>query len=229
MLKPLDSELKVLSQISLFAGIDQDEFCHITSVLERRTFGRREVIYHRQDMPTGLYVLVRGEAKTRIVLPDDRQITFHIFHAGNYFGMHSLLDEQERSTDAVAVTPCDTLFFPRDEFLAFLDRHPPATHELLRVMARMYRSAAQRMQDLALLDVRSRIAKELVHLAAVRIERPDDHVCLEISQSELASLVGATRESTNKWLRFFEHEGWIELHRGTIHVLRMDALAERAA
>jgi CRP/FNR family cyclic AMP-dependent transcriptional regulator len=164
------------------------------------------------------------------VLPDDRQITFHIFHPGNYFGMHSLLVKEPRSTDAVAVTACDTLFFPCDEFLAFLERRPAAAHELLRVMAGMYRSAAQRMQDLALLDVRSRVAKELVHLAAGKMRsEPDDDVCLEISQNELASLVGATRESTNKWLRFFEHEGWIQLQRGNIHVLRLDELAERTA
>jgi CRP-like cAMP-binding protein len=142
--------------------------------------------------------------------------------------MHSLLVEQPRSTDAVAMTACNTLFFPRNDFLAFLERQPVAAHELLRVMAGMYRSAAQRMQDLALLDVRSRVAKELVHLASAKIRSgAEDDLCLEISQNELASLVGATRESTNKWLRFFEHEGWIELRRGNIHVLQLDDLAER--
>src|SRR5690606_7336283 len=103
-------------------------------------------------------------AKTRIVLPDDRQITFHIFRKGNYFGMHSLLSDGKRSTDAVAVTACKTLFFPRNDFLGFLDEHPEASRELLRVMAAMYRTSVERMRDLALLDVRTRIAKELLHL-----------------------------------------------------------------
>jgi CRP-like cAMP-binding protein len=197
--------------------------------MERRSFRRKEVIYHRQDMPSGLFIVLRGEAKTRIVLPDDRQITFHIFGPGSYFGMHSLLAEDKRSTDAVAVTDCDTLFFPRDDFLAFLNTHPEATHELLHVMARMYRSATQRMQDLALLDVRTRVAKELVHLAAGtrRSELSNSEVCLSISQNELASLVGATRESTNKWLRFLENEGWIRLRRGNIDVLDVDKLEEK--
>ena len=229
MLKPVDSELYVTSRISLFAGLAETEIYALTTSMERRSFRRKEVIYHNHDMPTGLYIILKGEAKTRIVLPDDRQITFHIFRPGGYFGMHSLLAEEQRSTDAVAVTPCDTLFFPRDDFLAFLDTHPSATHELLRVMAGMYRSAARRMQDLALLDVRSRVAKELAHLAvgAAGQRGRAEEVCLNISQDELASLVGATRESTNKWLRFFEHEGWIQLRRGNIQVLQLDKLEER--
>jgi CRP/FNR family transcriptional regulator, cyclic AMP receptor protein len=225
---PLSIELSIISRISLFAGLSEAELGLVMASMERRSFRSREVIYHKHDMPGGLFIVLKGEAKTRIVFPDDRQITFHIFGAGSYFGMHSLLAEEARSTDAVAVTACDTLFFPRDHFLAFLRRYPEATQELLRVMARMYRSATQRMQDLALLDVRTRIAKELVHLAGGSA-RPAPHteVCLNISQNELASLVGATRESTNKWLRFFENEGWIQLGRGNIQVLEVAKLEER--
>jgi CRP/FNR family cyclic AMP-dependent transcriptional regulator len=223
----VESELGLVSGITLFTGLDTEELHRVIDLMERRSFRRGEVIYHKQDLPSGLYIILDGEVKTRILLPDDRQITFHIFRTGGYFGVHSLLAEGGRSTDAVAVTGCEALFFPRENFIAFLEAHPSAMYELLRVMAGMYRTAAQRMQDLALLDVRSRVAKELVHLGSRAVRsatQAEDDICLNISQGELAALVGATRESTNKWLRFFEQEGWIQLHRGYIRILRMDML-----
>ena len=225
-----EDELEFLAEISLFSTLAHEDLEKVTCCIEHRRFRRGEVIYHRGDKPLGLYIVLSGEAKTRVLLPDDRQLTLHLFHRTGYFGMNSLLDDKERSTDAVAVTECEMLFFPRESFLQYLDQHPAACRELLHVMAGMYRTAAERVLDLALLDVSARVAKELDHLCRMaERDAGDDVNCLTINQAELASLVGATRESINKWLRFFEHEGWIELSRGRIHIRNLNQIRQRAA
>jgi CRP/FNR family cyclic AMP-dependent transcriptional regulator len=227
-IQPLPAEVRLLAKTSLFAEVPPEGLRALASQMERRRFRAGEVIYHRRDVPNGLFVILKGEVKTRIVLADDRSLTFQWFRAGGYFGMNSLISETDRFTDAVAVTDCETLFLPRDVFAGVLDCYPAAMRALLRVMASMYLVATEKIQDLAFLDIRGRTAKVLLQLAQ-RLGEDDggEGRLVSMSQTELASLVGATRESTNKTLAFLEREGWISREKGGIRIRDEDALAAR--
>jgi CRP/FNR family transcriptional regulator/CRP/FNR family cyclic AMP-dependent transcriptional regulator len=225
-LKVEPAELQLLSEIRLFSDLPLSELGQLAASMERRRYRAGEVIYHRRDVATGLFVITSGEVKTRIVLPDDRKLTFQWFRAGGFFGMNSLISETDRFTDAVAVTPCETLFLPKTEFLRLLETHPEAVQELLRVMAGMYLIVTEKMHDLAFLDIPGRIAKALLQLSTRRGEVTGP--CVTISQTELASLVGATRESTNKALRVFEQEGWISRELHAIRIIDREQLRQRS-
>ena len=116
-----------------------------------------------------------------------------------------------------------------DAFRAYLRSHPVAMEALIETMAQRYRKTIRHFYDLAFLDVPGRLAKLLLSLAEDqgdgRIEPPA--VLSNLSQRELASLVGTTRESVNKWIKFFVDQGWIEFSKGSVTVLEPEQLAQR--
>ena len=223
-------ETELLGSLSIFACLDPDELDEVASQLQRRTFAKGEIIYHRDDLPGSLYILVKGQVKIRLISPtDNRQVTFAWIAPGRFFGTISLLDEGHRSSDCVAVEPCQILSMSHDSFRAYLRSHPAAMEALIETMAQRLRTTIRHFYDLAFLDVPGRLAKLLLQLAEAqgngRIEPPA--VLPNLSQRELASLVGTTRESVNKWIKFFVHQGWIEFSKSTVTILQPTELAQR--
>jgi CRP-like cAMP-binding protein len=105
--------------------------------------------------------------------------------------------------------------------------HPEAALELLRSVAARWRSVMEQMQDMAFLDISGRLAKVLLNLDSPAAPPFPDRVAAiagHVSQSQLASLIGASRESVNKALQAFAHEDAIELHEGRVEVLDPDKL-----
>src|SRR3954464_9055184 len=112
-LSPIETE--VMSGLSIFTGLAEDELDEVAGKLQRRTFAKGEIIYHRDDLPGSLYILAKGLVKIRLISPtDNRQVTFAWITPGRFFGTISLLDEGHRSSDAVAVEPCQILAMSHD-------------------------------------------------------------------------------------------------------------------
>ena len=223
-------ETEVLSRVPIFAMLPPDELDDVTSALQRRTFARGEIIYHHDDLPGSLYILVKGQVKIRLISQvDHRQVTFAWIAPGSFFGTISLLDEGHRNSDAVAVEACQVLAMSHDHFRAYLRAHPAAMEALIETMAKRWRKTISHFYDLAFLDVAGRLARLLLQLA-----EDLDHGSLQpplvltnLTQRELASLIGTTRESVNKWIKFFVNQGWIEFSKGTVTILQPTELAQR--
>jgi CRP/FNR family cyclic AMP-dependent transcriptional regulator len=223
-------ETDLLAGLSIFAALAPEELDEVASHLQRRAFAKGEIIYHRDDLPGSLYILVKGQVKIRLISQtDNRQVTFAWIAPGSFFGTISLLDEGHRNSDAVAVEPCQILAMSHDSFRAYLRSHPLAMEALIETMAQRSRKMIRHFYDLAFLDVPGRLAKLLLQLAEDQgqgsIQPPT--VLTNLTQRELASLIGTTRESVNKWIKFFVHQGWIEFNRGTVTVLQPTELGQR--
>ena len=223
-------ETELLASLSIFSCLDGDELDEVASQLQRRTFARGEIIYHRDDLPGSLYILVKGQVKIRLISQtDNRQVTFAWISPGTFFGTISLLDEGHRNSDAVAVESCQILAMSHDSFRSYLRSHPAAMEGLIETMAARWRKTIRHFYDLAFLDVPGRLAKLLLQLAEEqgngRIQPPV--VLTNLSQRELASLAGTTRESINKWVKYFVQQGSIEFAKGSVTILRPDELRLR--
>jgi CRP-like cAMP-binding protein len=223
-------ETELLGSLSIFSCLDSEELDAVASQLQRRTFAKNEIIYHHDDLPGSLYILVTGRVKIRLISQtDNRQVTFAWVAPGTFFGTISLLDEGHRSSDCVAVEPCQILAMSHDYFWSYLRSHPAAMEALIETMAQRSRRMIRHFYDLAFLDVPGRLAKLLLQLAA---EQSNGQLRFpatinNLSQRELASLVGTTRESVNKWIKYFANQGCIEFSKGSVTILRASDLQER--
>jgi CRP/FNR family cyclic AMP-dependent transcriptional regulator len=223
-------ETEILERISIFADLPSHELEDLASKLQRRLFAKGEIIYHHDDLPASLYLLVKGQVKIRLISQaSNRQVTFAWVMPGSFFGTISLLDEGHRNSDAVAVESCEILALSREVFRQYLRSHPAAMEAMLETMAARWRKTIQHFYDLAFLDVPGRLAKVLLQMAEeLGGSNPERTAVLaNLTQRELASLVGTTRESINKWVQFFVRQGWIEFNKGTVTILQPAQLRER--
>ena len=157
------------------------------------------------------------------------QIVLTIMHDGDVFGEIALLDGKERTANATALTDCELLVVPRGPFLELLERRPDIGIGLLIVLCDRLRRTDERVEDLAFLDLETRIAKTLLRLA-IEAEAESEvfassRLGVKISQRALGELVGGSREGVNKVLYDWKRSGIIEIERGSIVICDRDGLA----
>jgi CRP-like cAMP-binding protein len=225
------AEPELLAQVGLFADLTTAELVGLASLMRPRPYARDEVIYLRGDPGTAFYVIASGKVKIALTSPDGKELILRRLGPGGFHGELALLDDEPRSADAVATDASVLLVLQRDAFRQFLAEHPDIATKLLGTVSQYLRRNAELIQDATFLDVPARLARILLELAsepgAVDLPPPGAIIPDRMKQGELASLVGATRESINKWLGSFEKQGLISYDKGQITLLRPSGLKQR--
>jgi CRP/FNR family transcriptional regulator, cyclic AMP receptor protein len=218
-----------LGHLPLFAGLPIDQIASLEAMTQRRWFKRGEVVFHKGDPGDTLFVIVEGQVK--IVLPSEsgEEALLAVLDEGEFFGELSLIDEQPRSATIVASEPTETLVLHRDSFLQSVTSSPDLAIHMLQVLSRRLREADEFVEDAVFLDVPGRLAKKLLQLAEAygRPGMGGTMITLRLTQQELATMVGATRESVNKHLRAYRSRGIIDIDHQRIVILRPTDLARR--
>ena len=183
------------------------------------------------DPGTAFYVIASGKVKIALTSPDGKELILRRLGPGGFHGELALLDDEPRSADAIATEHSLLLVLQRDAFRRFLSEHPEVATKLLGTVSQYLRRNADLIQDATFLDVPARLARILLELASApgATDLPAAGAILpeRMKQSELAALVGATRESINKWLGSFEKQGLISYEKGQITLLRPSGLKQR--
>jgi CRP-like cAMP-binding protein len=204
------------------------EMDRAAAAMKRRRYAKGEVIYHQDDPPGSLFIVVDGAVKMERSLDNGRQHTIGWVTRGSFFGTHSLFGVVTRTENAVAVTACELLVYGGTEFRDFLHRNPAAVEALLEVVIDKWRGCLDRFSETVLLDVRERTIRVLLRLVN-RLGVPGEGGVLhlkDLTQPELASWVGASRESVNRALQSLARSGVIRIDGGKICVLDVARLAE---
>ena len=224
----LASPYGALAQVPFLSELSSTEIGELAASLRRRRYRTREVIFVQGDPGTMLYLIHSGRVRITVSSPRGQEIIIALRGPGDFFGEQSLLDGEPRSADAIAHEPSELLLLPRSDFLRFLEARPKLAVRLLASLSRRLRHSTQMVQDAAFLDVPGRLARVLLDLA--ESGRPTDQgivVTSRLTQTDLAALVGATRESVNKWLAFYERQGMIRRDRGRLIVTEPQHLRKR--
>jgi CRP-like cAMP-binding protein len=161
---------------------------------------------------------------------DDREVMLAIRGPGELIGEMAALGAQRRTASAIALDDVEAGFLRADEFRIFLSEHPDAALVLMRMLVRRLTEADRDRVALATQDSVGRVAKRLVELAAEH-GTPDGagtRIELSLTQDELASWTGATRETVSRALALMRRLGWIGTDNRSITVLDAAALRERS-
>ena len=216
-----DKATTYFKQVSFFADLSEEEIQALSSATKRRTFRSGEVIFHRDDPGQVLYMIKEGKVKICIISPDGQEVSLAVLGKGEYFGEFALLDGLPRSTDAVALEKVECYTLQRSDFLNAILKNPKIAILVLEALSKRLRTTDQMVEDLIFLDVYGRVAKKLLELADAHGVKIGEGVLIDVrlTQQELASMVGASRESVNKVLGYFTDKNFIstDKHRITIH------------
>jgi CRP/FNR family transcriptional regulator, cyclic AMP receptor protein len=216
-----EKETSYLKQVSLFANLADEDMHELMAAAKRRAFRSGEVIFHRDDPGQVLYMIKDGKVKICIISPDGQEISLAVFGKGECFGEFALLDGLPRSADAIALEKVECYTLQRSDFHNAIMKNPKIAIQVLEALTKRLRNTDNMVEDLIFLDVYGRVAKKLLELADAHGVKTDDGVRIEVrlTQQELASMVGASRESVNKVMGYFSEKDFIstDKHRITLH------------
>jgi len=216
-------------QISFFADLPDEDIRALMAVARKRAFRAGEVIFHREDVGQVLYVIKEGKVNICLISPEGQEISLVVLGKGDCFGELAILDGLPRSADAVALERVECYTLQRSDFHNAIMKNPKIAIQVLEVLSRRLRETDDKVEDLVVLDVYGRVAKKLLSLAHEHGVEVDDgtRIDMRLTQQDLASMVGASRESVNKVLGYFTDKGYIsaDKHRITLH--RVEELRRR--
>jgi CRP-like cAMP-binding protein len=218
-----------LRQCALFRDVDEKSLREVARQLRRRRFRRNEVIFHQGDPGDSLHVL--GSGTVKIVLPsaEGDEAIIATLRPGDFFGELSLLDGAPHSASVVALEAVETMALPRIAFRELLDRDPGLRDALLTGLTHELRRITRHVEELHFLDLPGRLAMRLSRLAREK-DDSSKQVSLDwpYTQSDLAAMIGGTRQSVNKLLSGLVDEGLVVIERDTLTIPDVDALERQA-
>jgi CRP/FNR family cyclic AMP-dependent transcriptional regulator len=219
-----------LAGAALFRGVDPAAVSDLTRRLETANFAPGQLIYAMGDLRAGLYFVLDGKVKIGRCAPDGRENLLSVMAPPDMFGELSILDPGPQPWNATAITQARLVHVDRSQLQEWIDEYPAIGVALLRVVARRLRHTTDNLADLAFIDAPARVAKQLLGLAlrfGVR-ENGGMRVRHDLTQEELAQLVGSTRETVNKALSDFSSRGWIRVDGKSVLISDSERLARRA-
>jgi CRP/FNR family cyclic AMP-dependent transcriptional regulator len=214
----------------LFAGLDDAAWTALAPRLTERALPRGDALFAEGDPGDALHVVVDGKVKICRTAPDGRENVVAVLGPGDLLGELSLFDAQPRAASAVAVADTTLATLAERDFHHWLAEHPAASMVLLQALAVRLRQTNEAMADLVFTDVPGRVAKALLSLAGKFGSDEDGatRVAHDLTQEELAQLVGASRETVNKALADFAARGWLRVDGKAVVLLDADRLSRRA-
>ncbi|WP_068166388.1 Crp/Fnr family transcriptional regulator [Rhodococcus phenolicus] len=220
----------VLARAGIFQGVEPSAVAALIKELQPVDFPRGHVIFNEGEPGDRLYIIVSGKVKLGRRSPDGRENLLTIMGPSDMFGELSIFDPGPRTSTATTVTEVRAVSMDREALKAWIDQRPEIAEQLLRVLARRLRRTNNNLADLIFTDVPGRVAKALLQLAQRfgTQEAGALRVTHDLTQEEIAQLVGASRETVNKALADFAHRGWLRLEGKSVLISDSERLARRA-
>jgi CRP/FNR family transcriptional regulator, cyclic AMP receptor protein len=211
-------------------GLSDDEAAAFRAVGVQRAYGANVTLVHQGDDVGPVIVLLRGKVKIVKIAEGGREAIVSVRGEGDLVGELAAIDDGPRSTSVTTLGPVDALMVPRSEFTAYLEQRPRVALVILRIVAARLRYAGAQQAQFGTHDVLGRLAQRLLELSerfGVRHERGID-IELPLSQEELASWIGASREAVSKAFQTLRSLRIVETGRRRVTILDLEALEHRA-
>jgi len=220
---------EVIRRAPLFTALDDAAATTLRDSMTQVKVTKGHTLFKEGDAGDRLFVVVEGKLKLGTSSGDGRENLLSILGPGDMFGELSLFDPGPRTATATAVTDSRVLALANDQVIGWVTAHPQVSLQLLKRLARRLRRTNEVLADLVFADVPGRVAKAIMDLGERFGTKKEDglHVNHELTQEELAQLVGASRETVNKALADFAGRGWVRLEPRAVVVLDYERLSKR--
>lgn len=220
----------ILARSAIVQGVEPAAVSALISQLQPVDFPRGHTVFVEGEPGDRLYIVISGKVKIVRSAPDGRENLLTILGPSDMFGELAIFDPGPRTSSVTTVTQVRAVSMDREALRAWIAGRPEIAEQLLRVLARRLRRTNDNLGDLIFTDVPGRVAKQLLQLVR-RFGAQEGNalrVTHDLTQEEIAQLIGASRETVNKALADFSQRGWIRVEGKSVLVLDPERLAKRA-
>jgi len=187
-------------KFALFAELDDRELASVAAVAKTRRYAKDDVVFHADESGDVFCLIREGRVKVTMISPEGKEIILSMMGPGDFFGEMSLLDNEPRSATVIATETLDLVTIWRSDFLQILGENFSITKKILAELSRRLRSASNRIESLATMDVYGRLARFFLDLARengkvlengyVAVQRP--------THQSIANMIGTSRETVSR-------------------------------
>ncbi len=223
--------MELLRRCPLFAGLKEEDLKRIRTIASLKQIERREILFSDGEEAKGFYVILSGKIKLYKVSPEGKEQILHVVSAPDAFAEAALFLEGSYPAFAEALTDCQLLFFPKKDFIQFLEKNPQLSINMIVTLSHYLRRFAALIEELSLKEVSSRMAKYLVDLS-LRLSkegRNPKEVELDLTKTQLALKLGTISETLSRTLGKMKAKGIIDVKKNKIIILNREALEELAS
>lgn len=230
----MSQEVDILKKVPLFAGLEEAALAALAARLRKRRMPDSTPVVYKGDPSGALYLIASGRVKVHQATSNGDEVILEVLGVGDFFGEMSLLDGQPRSADVSTLEESDLLLLEGDALQETIHEYPAVAWTLLRILSQRLRDQNDRAEMLMTRDVTGRVADCLLRLAKSQgTPLPDGksiRIDVSLTQSDIAALIGATRERVSRALTGFRSLGAIvwDKESGRWIVRNPAALAKRA-
>ena len=219
----------VIRKAPIFSGLDASAADALRALMNLVKLRKGQSLFKEGDDGDHLFVVSSGKVKLGTKSIDGRENLLMILGPGDMFGELSLFDSGPRTATATAVTDSKLLALGQDKVIPWVKEHPEVSLQLLARLASRLRRTNEVVGDLVFSDVPGRVAKALIDLGVKFGDKRSEGLFVnhDLTQEELAQLVGASRETVNKALADFAQRGWLRLEARSVMILDYERLLKR--
>jgi CRP-like cAMP-binding protein len=223
-------EEEVVRRAPLFTALDEAAAVSLRASMDTVKIAKGSILFKEGDDGEHLYVIVDGKLKLGTSSGDGRENLLSILGPGEMFGELSLFDPGPRTSTATAVTDAKLLSLSHEKVIPWLKQNPEVSLQLLTRLSQRLRRTNEAVGDLVFSDVPGRVAKALIDLGDRFGKTTPEGLLVnhDLTQEELAQLVGASRETVNKALADFAGRGWLKLDGRSVLITDVDRLSKRS-
>jgi len=203
-----------LKNIALFSGLSETDMAAVSSLAVTRSFPKNTLVICEGDSSDSLYVVLSGKVKVFLSDEEGKEVTLNLQGAGEYFGELAILDEAPRSASVMTVEDTKLAVLSKAAFEKCMEQHATIALIVMRGLARRLRELTENVRSLALMDVYGRVARLLLEMSE---EVNGKNVIRQrLTQRDIASMVGASREMVSRILRDLSIGGYITIENKII-------------
>ena len=223
-------EEEVVRRAPLFTALDEAAAVSLRASMDSVKIAKGSILFKEGDDGEHLYVIVDGKLKLGTSSGDGRENLLSILGPGEMFGELSLFDPGPRTSTATAVTDAKLLSLSHEKVIPWLKQNPEVSLQLLTRLSQRLRRTNEAVGDLVFSDVPGRVAKALIDLGDRFGKTTPEGLLVnhDLTQEELAQLVGASRETVNKALADFAGRGWLKLDGRSVLITDVERLSKRS-
>jgi CRP/FNR family transcriptional regulator len=223
--------IELLRRCPLFAGLKEEDLKRMRAIASLKQVARKEILFSDGEAAKGFYVILSGKVKLYKVSPEGKEQILHVVSAPDAFAEAALFLEGSYPAFAEALTDCQLLFFPKRDFLQFIEKNPQLSINMIVTLSHYLKRFASLIEELSLKEVSSRIAKYLVDLSLKLSKEGKSarEVELDLSKTQLALKLGTISETLSRTLAKMKTKGVIDVKKNKIIILNREALEELAS
>jgi CRP/FNR family cyclic AMP-dependent transcriptional regulator len=219
---PASVKEKLIRNSVIFGGLDDDSLRALVQVSRTRRVRKGTMLFQQGDEGDALYGVVDGLIRICIAGESGKELTLGLMEPGDIFGEIALLDGLPRSADAYAAEDSTLLVIDRAQFVPMLERGGKLARHVIELLCERLRENTERLGEHAFLNLQARLARKLQALAIAHGKHDGQGIVIDVklSQTELAQMLGVTREAVNKQLQVWMKQGLIRVDHG--HIVLVD-------